>query len=79
MGSEASVAADAAAAAALLSKELSAQREALSGVNLNEELTNLLRYHGVWLKGRDDFQSFYRIFADEIQAAVQPTLTAVAA
>lgn len=44
IGSDASLAADTATAAELLTTQLSAQRESLSGVNLNEELTNLLRF-----------------------------------
>jgi|SRR5215813_3646509 len=44
IGGDASLAADSASAAQLLTTQLTAQREGLSGVNLNEELTNLLRF-----------------------------------
>jgi flagellar hook-associated protein 1 FlgK len=44
IGDEASLASDQAAATDLLGKHLESERDAVSGVNLNEELTNLLRY-----------------------------------
>lgn len=44
VGEEALLASDQAAAAELLGKHLESERDAVSGVNLNEELTNLLRF-----------------------------------
>ena len=44
VGESAATAKDASAAADLLHEQLQNQRLSLSGVNLNEELTNLLKY-----------------------------------
>lgn len=44
VGDDASLATDQADATDVLGKHLAAERDAVSGVNLNEELTNLLRY-----------------------------------
>ncbi|MFN8542738.1 MAG: flagellar hook-associated protein FlgK [Candidatus Binatia bacterium] len=44
IGEDAALASDSAAASKLVNQQLAAQRESISGVNLNEELTNLLRY-----------------------------------
>jgi flagellar hook-associated protein 1 FlgK len=44
LGEDAAVAGDSAAGASALEKQIQNQRDSLSGVNLDEELTNLLRY-----------------------------------
>ncbi|HZP41914.1 MAG TPA: flagellar hook-associated protein FlgK [Candidatus Binatia bacterium] len=48
VGEDASRASDAAEVANLLQRQLENQRQAVSGVNLNEELTNLIRYQNAF-------------------------------